>query len=377
MTVVTPTPTILLFGGYTEPWLESIDRIHEQAGKCAWLRLFLDDVAAVVRAETRYMHPKIRDSLGPSSIFSSVQEVADLYRDHDDDVGFVQCIMSYIVRAVILLRWVHDSPDALKANPRPEGLGISGGLINAALLAISDDFESLREASVVTAGFVCRLCEVAGQVSRAVEDGGSGSSSSWGCAVVGITPEKLDGILHQIQESSKVPSLKRARVGIRGDHWGTVVGPPSVLDACLKDSRLGDVATQRLPIYSMQHNHELSQSHREYIAGQSAFHSKSVHPGFRIWGLRASDEDDDAVPPRCANWGHLLLSVADYAFSRPVDLVEMVKRLNNRLGAESCQGVQLLVMGPTWFAGSLTSKAESDGKTSFGRPAHRARKRES
>lgn len=106
MTVVTPTPTILLFGGYTEPWLESIDRIHEQAGKCAWLRLFLDDVAAVVRAETRYMHPKIRDSLGPSGIFSSVQEVADLYRDHDDDVGFVQCIMSYIVRAVILLRCV-------------------------------------------------------------------------------------------------------------------------------------------------------------------------------------------------------------------------------------------------------------------------------
>ncbi|KAF0329993.1 Polyketide synthase [Colletotrichum asianum] len=382
MTVVTPTPTILLFGGYTEPWLESIDHIHEQAGKCAWLRLFLDDVAAVVRAETRHMHPKIRDSLGPSGIFSSVQEVADLYRDHDDDVGFVQCIMSYIVRAVILLRWVHDSPDVLKANPRPEGLGISGGLINAAVLAISDDFESLREASVVTAGFVCRLCEVAGQVSRAVEDGGS-SSFSWGCAVVGITPGKLDGILHQIQEGSKVPSLKRARVGIRGDHWGTVVGPPSVLDACLKDSRLGDVATQRLPIYSMQHNHELSKSHCEYIAGQSALHSKSVHSGFRIWGLRAADEGDDAALPKYVNWGQLLLSVADYAFSRPVDLVEMVKSLNNRLGAESCQGVQLSIMGPTWFAGSLTSKLKATGRrvsvaqhTELGNESHEPKSQE-
>ncbi|KAI8314241.1 Non-reducing polyketide synthase hmp3 [Colletotrichum sp. SAR11_59] len=310
------------------------------------------------------MHPKIRDSLGPSGIFSSVQEVADLYRDHDDDVGFVQCIMSYIVRAVILLRWVHDSPDVLKANPRPEGLGISGGLINAAVLAISDDFESLREASVVTAGFVCRLCEVAGQVSRAVEDGGS-SSFSWGCAVVGITPGKLDGIPHQIQEGSKVPSLKRARVGIRGDHWGTVVGPPSVLDACLKDSRLGDVATQRLPIYSMQHNHELSQSHREYIAGQSALHSKSVHSGFRIWGLRAADEGDDAALPK------------------PVDLVEMVKSLNNRLGAESCQGVQLSIMGPTWFAGSLTSKLKATGRrvsvaqhTELGNESHEPKSQE-
>ncbi|TID00251.1 Non-reducing polyketide synthase cla3 [Colletotrichum higginsianum] len=377
MTVVTTHPTILLFGGYTEPWLESIDRIHEQAGACAWLRLFLNDVASVIRAETRCMHPKIRNSLGPSGIFSSVQEVADLYRDHDDDVGFVQCIMSYIVRAVILLRWVHDSPDALKVSPRPEGLGISGGLINAAVLAISDDFESLRQASVMTAGFVCRLCEVAGQVLRAVEEdsssGGddkSSSSPSWGCAVVGVTPEKLDGILHQIQESKNIPGLKRARVGIRGDHWGTVIGPPSVLDVCLEHAAMGDLAKQRLPIYSMQHNYELSQSHREYIAGRSALHSRPVHPGFRLWGLQGDEDDADVLlNPNYADWGQLLLSVVDYAFSKPVDLVRMVKRLNARLGADAHphQGqaaaeLTLLAMGPTWFAGSLISKLKATGR---------------
>lgn len=102
----TTAPAVLLFGGYTEPWLDSIDRIHEQAGSCDWLRRFLDDVASIVRTETRCMYPKIRNSLGPSGIFSSVQEVADKYRDRDDNVGFVQCIMSYIVRAVILLRYV-------------------------------------------------------------------------------------------------------------------------------------------------------------------------------------------------------------------------------------------------------------------------------
>lgn len=98
-------------------------------------------------------------------------------------------------------RWVHESPDALKANTRPEGLGISGGLINAAVLAISNDFDSLYQASVVTAGFVCRLCEVAGTVSRAVEEEGSdGSRGSWGCAVIGSSPDALDRILDQIQE---------------------------------------------------------------------------------------------------------------------------------------------------------------------------------
>lgn len=89
----------------------------------------------------------------------------------------------------------------MKVTPRPEGLGISGGLINAAVLAISNDFDSLYEASVVTAGFVCRLCEVAGIVSRAVEEeGNDGSKGSWGCAVIGSSPDALDQILNQIQE---------------------------------------------------------------------------------------------------------------------------------------------------------------------------------
>lgn len=96
-------PTILVFGGYTEPWLESIDCIHQQSISNSWLQSFLDDVASVIRAETKHMHPRIRNSFG-SSNFPSIQEVADKYRYAKDDVGFVQCIMSYIVRAVILLR---------------------------------------------------------------------------------------------------------------------------------------------------------------------------------------------------------------------------------------------------------------------------------
>lgn len=107
-------------------------------------------------------------------------------------------------------RWVHDSPDALKITPRPEGLGISGGLINAAVLAISNDFDSLYQASVVTAGFVCRLCEVAGIVSRAVEEEGSdGSKGSWGCAVIGSSPDALDQILNQIQEKNVSDPVNR------------------------------------------------------------------------------------------------------------------------------------------------------------------------
>lgn len=269
-----------------------------------------------------------------------------------------------------IYRWIHDSPNALKVSPRPEGMGISGGLINAAVLAISDDFESLYQASVVTVGFVCRLCEVAGVVSRAVEHGeekgggSDGSRGSWGCAVIGISPGQLDGILHQIQENKNVPSLKRTRVGIRGDSWGTIVGPPSVLDMCLEDAAMRDLVKQRLPIYSMQHNYHLSQSHREYIAGTSHHHLRPVHPGFRIWGLQESGTNRDRVDaPKNApvDWGRFLLSVVDAAFSNPVDLVEMVKGLNTRLGSDVPQ-VQLRIIGPTWFDGSLERKLKSTGR---------------
>lgn len=249
----------------------------------------------------------------------------------------------------------------MKTSPRPEGLGISGGLINAAVLAISDDFGSLYQASVVTVGFVCRLCEVAGVVSRAVENedeeaGGGGSIDrsrrSWGCAVIGSSPEQLDEILHQIQEIRSVPNLKRARVGIRGDSWGTIIGPPSVLDLCLEHAAMKDLVKQRLPIYSMQHNYRLSQSHRGYIAGTSNLHRRLVHPGFRIWGLQESHSNTPI------DWGQLLLSVVDSAFSNRVDLVEMVEGLNSRLGSDLPQ-VQLRIIDPTWFAGSLERKLKT------------------
>lgn len=96
-------------------------------------------------------------------------------------------------------RWVHDSPDALSAKPKPEAMGVSGGLINAAVLAVADDFKSLYDASVVAAGLVCRLCEVAGAVSWAVEDSEDGAV--WGYAIMGASPAELDKILVRVQES--------------------------------------------------------------------------------------------------------------------------------------------------------------------------------
>lgn len=131
---------------------------------------------------------------------------------------------------------------------------------------------------------------------------------------------------------------------------------------CLEHADMSHLTKQRLPIYSMQHNYHISQSHREYIAGQSALHTRPVHPGFKIWGVQENDRNGDDGPSTApVTWGRLLLSVADYAFSNPVDLVDMVKRVNDRLGSHA-QQVELRIMGPTWFAGSLASKVKASGR---------------
>lgn len=149
-------------------------------------------------------------------------------------------------------------------------------------------------------------------------------------------------------------------MGISGDHWGTVIGPPSVLEACLAHASLRDLAKQKLPIHSLQHNCDTSRDYHKYIVGHSALHKQPVRSEFRLWGLHGVDDGAESVPRRYANWGKLLLDVADSAFSKPVDLVGSVKRLNTRL--DPYRQVQVRVMGSSWFAGSLTKKMKVSGR---------------
>jgi Starter unit:ACP transacylase in aflatoxin biosynthesis len=81
--------------------------------------------------------------------------------------------------------------------PRPERLGISGGLTNLAALAISADFESLYDAVLEVARLFVRLCRFTSVRSRAIED----RPGVWGWAVLGIVPDELRKVLDQFQQS--------------------------------------------------------------------------------------------------------------------------------------------------------------------------------
>lgn len=152
-----------------------------------------------------------------------------------------------------------------------------------------------------------------------------------------------------------VPGSNRVRVGVRGDKWSTVVGPPSTLKLCLDQCpALRNLPTKELPIRSLQHNCPTTYEDQEFIAGQSDFHTRAVRPGFRLWGLEKPCATYD-------NWGHLLRVVVDQTFSSPLDLVRSAEALSAGLATEAKSGVNIdfHLMGPScheaYFVGVLKS----------------------
>ncbi len=91
--------------------------------------------------------------------------------------------------------------------PKPERLGISGGLTNLCALAISVDFASLYDAVLEVARLFVRLCRFTSVRSRAMED----RPGVWGRAVLGITPAELRTVLDQFQQSMVSEALDEPR----------------------------------------------------------------------------------------------------------------------------------------------------------------------
>jgi hypothetical protein len=83
------------------------------------------------------------------------------------------------------------------AGPKPERLGISGGLTNLCALAVSTDFASLYSAVLEVARIFVRLCRFTSVRSRAMED----RPGVWGWAILGIAPDDLSSVLDQFQQS--------------------------------------------------------------------------------------------------------------------------------------------------------------------------------
>ncbi|KAF2143953.1 uncharacterized protein K452DRAFT_266997 [Aplosporella prunicola CBS 121167] len=339
---------ILFVGDNTDSWIEGIDQLYRQAVSMPWLQTFLEDIFQAAKDEIKERDHVLRDSIADCS---SLLELANRYRHEADEVGMAHAILVHALRAAMLLQWVKREPQLVSATgPKPENLGISGGLANLCAVAVATDFASLYAAVLEVARVFFRLCIITSVRSRAIED----RPGSWGCAVIGIAPDELRKVLEQFQQSMGVPPIKRAKVAITGDRWCTVIGPPTVLELIIKQCpALKSLPKDKLNIFALQHCVTVSQVDIDYIIGCSALLDKPVLPNFRLWGM----DDPKAT---YASWGNLLRAMALQVISVPLDITKVVGQLNSWLGS---QHLDVKVMGPSSHTAYLASILKAAGST--------------
>lgn len=344
--------TILVFGDATDSWVDGLDQLYKQAGSTPWLNSFLDKLADVINAEVNNstIDRTLQDSLGR---FSSLQELGERYLHSNDELGVVRALLLHTVRAGTLLQWVKREPHLIGPNAQTEWLGFSGGLLSLSVLAIAEDFEELHDACLEAARLVFRVAKLASVRSRAVED----QPGAWGWAVLGISPDDLRKALDQFQQNAGIPSTKRAKVGVVGAGWSTVIGPPSVLQLVMNQCpAIKSLAKNPLEIKALQHTLDtLTSADIDYMAGNnSTFLDRPIKcPNHSLWGM-----DDPAAT--YANFGDLLRAVCLQVLAHPLDITQAVGKLNSKLdGAGAARVIQV---GSSSHAPYLASVLKAPGR---------------
>ncbi|KAK0384631.1 hypothetical protein NLU13_8717 [Sarocladium strictum] len=337
----TSTTTVLLFGDQTDSWEDGLDQLYSKAASTPWLQSFLDTLSDLIPQEAKAIRIDValKHSLGH---FSSLAELSERYRrgsGEDDNLGVVRCLL------------LHALLSSVAAAPS-EWIGISGGLVSLSALAMATDLSSLAEACLEIARLLVRLCKLTSERSRAVED----QPGVWGWAILGIPAPELRG----------TPPMKRAKVGVAGPGWNTVIGPPSVLKLFIEQCpAIQGLAKNPLEIKALQHTLNTSDADINFIVGDNAvFLDKPLtrRPGdahgnaLRIWGM---DEPAAVYPSR----RHLLRAVCVQLLSRPLDIPVVVDQLRTKLDGDGCTSVRIIQMGASSHA-SYLAKALRTGSNS-------------
>lgn len=146
-----------------------------------------------------------------------------------------------------------------------------------------------------------------------------------------------------------IPSPKRAKVGVTGDRWHTIIGPPSVLELVFGQCpEFKKLPNKKLPgIRGNQHTLPVSAADIDYIVGNSSLLDSPLRPGFEVWGI--AGEDNVKTTTKYPNWRHLVTNAVLQTLSKRLDIVQIMGRLDGHLGMSSIH-VDIRVMGPNGHA---------------------------
>jgi zearalenone synthase (nonreducing iterative type I polyketide synthase) len=344
--------TVLLFGDATESTTEGLAQLYQQAGSKPWLKSFLDKLVNNINAEIQStaIDPALQDNLGH---FSSLEELSERYQHNDDELGVVQAILLHAVQSGTLLQYVKREPNLIGPTSQTEWLGFSGGLLGLSALAIAEDFDQLHDACLEAGRFVFRVARLASVRSRAVEN----QPGSRGWAVLGVSADDLRNALDEFQDKAGIPDHKRAKLGVVGPGWNTVIGSPSVLRLIMNQCpAVKNLAKNPLPIKALQHTmNTLTTSDIDYMVGDCAtfLERKLVCPNPRIWGM-------DNTEASYTNCRELLAAICSQVLARPLNIVQVVEKLNSKVGGAGA--AKIIQVGPSSHASHVASVLKASGK---------------
>lgn len=149
--------------------------------------------------------------------------------------------------------------------------------------------------------------------------------------------------------------MKRAHVGVSGDRWASIIGPPSVLEQFLKECpAVNSLPQNPLNVRSLQHAIPATDADLDYIVGDSTLSKTIKHKDFAVWGL----DDRNAI---LQTFGDVSRAGVAQAVCRPLDITLVVNDLKKYLGA--CNEIAIKVIGPSSHTSYIANTLKAGGRT--------------
>ncbi|KAI8933688.1 hypothetical protein NX059_009407 [Plenodomus lindquistii] len=179
---------VLLFGDQADAPLPMIRRIAEKSSHSKNLESFLQSAIDNVQLEVSRLTPAERDTIEP---FHSLQGLTNALKRNSDRHGIAQMVSVFIARIGELILHAESDPAVLDGSTPLLSLGICGGLLPAAAVAVATNIHELVEVASYLARVNCRVAVAISRRSMEIESG----TGSWAFSVLGKVVAQLPDIL--------------------------------------------------------------------------------------------------------------------------------------------------------------------------------------
>lgn len=268
---------VFLFGDQADAPLPMIRRVAEKARHSKNLQSFLQSAIDNVQLEVSRLTPAERDTIGP---FHSLQGLTNALKEKSDRHGIAQMVSVFIARIGELILHAENDPALLDSSTPLLSLGICGGLLPAAAVAVATNIHELIEVASYLARVNCRVAVAISRRSLGIESG----TGSWAFSVLGKDiVAQLPDILKQFHREQSIPRHRRAWIAVSTPTWATVFGPPSVLRRLRETSApLRKSDTSELPAFGAVHAAHLAAPEFDDLVDESPLLTRPLKTGYRL-----------------------------------------------------------------------------------------------